>query len=313
MKTFAVKYKDSKVIENSRSGGAFTAFSNLFINKTDGVIYGCVLDENCIARHIRTENESGRNRMRGSKYVQSNMGNCFQKVKKDLTFGRQVLFTGTSCQVAGLRNFLGKDYDNLLCIDIVCHGVPSPKVLNKYLLWVGNVNFIDFRNKNKFGWRDHVETLSTDKGEINSRVWANIFYSGNALRPSCYKCKFKSIQHPGDVTIADYWGIEKNCPQFDDNKGVSLVLVNTKKGQQYFDLIKCSVKWKETKIEHSMQRAFIRSEPLPTTREQFWKDFKSSDFSLIAKKYGGYSSFGKRIIRKIQRKIMKLLTNFFLL
>lgn len=308
MRTYAVKHNDDSVIASSRSGGVFTAISDEFLD--NGVVYGCVLDEEFMAVHIRGENKFERDKMRGSKYVQSRMNDCFKEIRADLQNGKKVLFSGTSCQVAGLKGFLQKEYDNLLCVDIVCHGVPSPKVWKRYLEWISKgkkIDNVDFRNKNKYGWRDHIETVVVEGEAINGKVWTNLFYSGAILRPSCYECLFKSTAHPGDITIADYWNIENAAPEFDDNKGVSLVLVNTDKGSEYFEKIKKDVVWKETKIEDSMQRAFIRSEYRPENRDEFWEDFENKKFSFIAQKYGGVISFRKKFIKRIKMLFKRIL------
>lgn len=303
MNVFAVKHKDEDVIANSRSGGIFTALSDMFINS--GAIYGCVLDDTFKAIHVRTDKKEDRDRMRGSKYLQSNLKSCYKEVLCDLQEGKNVLFSGTSCQIDGLKCFLGKDYGNLLCVDIVCHGVNSPKVWKSYLDYCGEVKSVDFRNKKDYGWRNHVETIITAERTINSKVWTNLFYSGNILRPSCYECPYKSIHHPGDITIADYWGIEKAAPEFDDNKGVSLVLVNTDKGAEWFERCKSSIKWKQTRIEDSMQRAFERPEIRPEGRDRFWNDYSKKDFSKIVKQYSGQVSLMRTIARKVKRIIKK--------
>lgn len=304
MLVYAVKHKDEIVRSNSRSGGIFTALSDLILDD-NGIVYGCALDEELKVIHVRAEDEKIRNKMRGSKYVQSSLGDTFINVKKDLDEKKKVLFSGTSCQVAGLKAFLGKTYDNLLCVDIVCHGVPSPLVWEKYKEWQGNVRTVDFRNKNKYGWRAHVETLTTSHGVIDSRVWTTIFYGHNVLRPSCYECPFKSIHHPGDITIADYWGIEKAAPEFDDNKGVSLVLVNTDNGVKWFEKAKDTVIWKQTNIEDSMQPPLIAPFPKPEDREKFWKDIHEKRFSYIAKKYGGQVPMWKKVARRVKKIISK--------
>ena len=153
------------------------------------------------AVHIRTDNEEDRNRMRGSKYIQSKLGDIFKSVRVDLHTQKSVLFSGTSCQVAGLKKHLGKEYDNLFCVDIVCHGVSSKKVWNAYLHWQEQKNHskiasVDFRNKRDFGWRDHVETLNFENGKFtSSRVFKELFYGHTVLHPSCYECPFKSVMH----------------------------------------------------------------------------------------------------------------------
>ncbi|SNU06241.1 Coenzyme F420 hydrogenase/dehydrogenase, beta subunit N-term [Lachnospiraceae bacterium] len=305
MEVFAVKHKDKTVVDNSRSGGIFTALSDLFLE--EGKVYGCILNEKLEAVHIGTSDITVRNKMRGSKYVQSNLGDCFSSVLEDLNNNKKVMFSGTSCQIAGLKCFLQKDYPNLLCVDIVCHGVPSPKVFKSYLESYGTVSSIDFRNKKDFGWRDHVETLTVGDKRLNRKIWANIFYSGNALRPSCYECQYKSTSHPGDITIADYWGIEKVAPEFDDNNGVSLVLINTDKGKKFFDNIKNAIDFKVTNIEDSMQRAFIRAEYRPETREQFWSDFETKSFKYVVQRYGGQTSIIRKCFRKIKSGIKMII------
>ncbi len=139
------------------------------------------------------------------------------------------------CLIAGLKKYLKVDYDNLLCVDIICHGVPSPLVWKKYLKYQEQINngkviSVDFRNKKDFGWKEYIETitLKNDNGifKVNSEIFKYLFSQLKISRPSCYKCPYKDIKHPGDITIGDYWGIEKAAPGFNDNKGVSLVLIN---------------------------------------------------------------------------------------
>lgn len=309
---FAVQHKNENVRAASRSGGIFTALSN-FVLQQEGIVYGYVLTEDFEAVHVRANSKHVRDRMRGSKYIQSRMNDTYKNVKYDLEAGRKVLFSGTSCQVAGLKGYLGREYDNLLCIDIVCHRVPSPKVWKEYLAWQekknrSKINTVDFRNKKDFGWRDHVETLYLDNGQtVNSKVFTILFYGHSILRPCCYECPYKSVMHPGDITIADYWGIEKAAPDFDDNKGVSLVLVNNDKGKKVFDSIKDRVKWKETRLEDSMQPPLIAPFPEPRNRKNFWNDFENKDFNYIVKKYGGKGIKNKikNALRRIKRKLIK--------
>lgn len=293
---YAVRHKDKSVISLSRSGGVFTAISDYVLSK-NGVVYGSVLNDKFDAIHSRAITETERDKMRGSKYIQSRIGDSFKLAKIDLDSGKIVLFTGTSCQIEGLRRFLGKKYHNLFCLDIVCHGVPSNVIWRDYILWLeqkkkSKVIDVDFRNKKDFGWRDHVETISFDNGKrVNSKIFTKLFYSNNALRPSCYECPFKKITHPGDITIADYWGIEKAAPEYDDNMGISLVLVNSERGRIIFEIIKEKVEWKATSIEDSMQQPLIAPFPKPNTREQFWKDYFTLSFSSVARKYAEYDLY----------------------
>lgn len=297
---YAVKHKDYDTRMKSRSGGIFTAVSDE-IFKNGGVVYGCALNDEVEAIHIRASSSEERNKMRGSKYVQSNMGNCFNSVKEDLDNGLPVLFSGTSCQVGGLKSFLGRDYSNLFCMDLICRGVPSPLVWKKYIEYQENRNKAkcvgaDFRNKIDFGWNSHIETLWFDNGKtVNSNIYTNLFYKNALLRPSCFKCPYKSIMHPGDITIGDYWGIGKAAPELHDNKGVSLVLINNDKGNEMFNAVKPSVEFRKTLLEDSMQPALSAPESPPVNRAVFWKDFTQKPFSYCANKYGGNSVLYKTL------------------
>lgn len=312
---YAVKHKDINIRMNSRSGGFFSAVSDLVL-KNGGIVYGCILTDEMNAKHIRTETIEGRDLMRGSKYIQSNMGAVFLDVKQDLNLGKLVLFSGTSCQVAGLKNFLEKDYNNLICIDIVCHGVPSSKVWQEYISWQSRKNrskcvSVDFRDKKRFGWAAHKETLHFENGkDVSSEVFKNLFYGHEILRPSCYKCPYKSILHPGDITIADYWGIENAAPGFSDNKGVSLVLVNNDLGDRWFNKVTDKLEYVKCRIEDSMQPPLKAPFKRPQDRAVFWEEFQTKDFTYIAKKYGGYGVIN--YIVKSYKKVKTTIKHFLL-
>lgn len=312
---YAVKHKDFDVRMASRSGGIFTALSDKILDD-NGVVYGCVLNDKFEAVHTRAENREERNRMRGSKYIQSDLKDTFKNIQKDLKDNRKVLFSGTSCQVAGLKAFLRKDYsEQLLCVDIVCHGVPSPLVWKEYIKWQeknanGKCIAVDFRNKKKYGWADHIETLTfkEDNGNIkniDSDIFKNLFFNHQSLRPACFKCPYKSITHPADITIADFWGIDNAAPGFNDNKGVSLVLINNNQGIEFWNCIKDCLEYRECDIEKSMQPPLKEPFSKPENRDKFWNDFHNKPFSYIAKKYGKRSFVYK--LKKKLRKIKKLL------
>lgn len=308
---YAVKHKDLNVRMSSRSGGIFTAISDIVL-ENDGVVYGAMYDKNMEVAHVRAETKEKRNQMRGSKYVQSKTDiEIYSMVKKDLQEGRIVLYSGTSCQVASLRSFLNnKKYDNLICMDIVCHGVPSPKVYRDYLKYweekLGNkISDFDFRNKKDYGWAGHVESIFTEKQKVNSCLYTMLFYQHNVLRPACYVCPYKGLEHPGDITIADYWGIDRAAPGFSDNKGVSLVLVNTEVGKEYFDKALKeyeSIEAIPTEIEKSMQPPLKEPFKEPDNREAFWEDYNLHGFNYVVKKYAGNS--WKWIVKYRIKKIL---------
>ncbi len=289
---FAIKHKNLSVRMLSRSGGIFTALSDEIIKK-QGSVYGCVLrDDLKGANHIRAVNKKQRNAMCGSKYIQSEIGFTFINVEEDLKNLKPVLFSGTSCQIAGLKSFLQADYPGqLFCVDIVCHGVPSPLLWEEYLNWSerkygSSVERVNFRNKEDFGWREHVETLFFKNGKkVNSKIFTSLFYGHCFLRPSCYHCPYKDITHPGDITIADYWGIEKLNSSFDDNKGVSLVLVNTNHGLHLLERVRNDVYMIKTDIKNSLQPPLRYPFSCPSNRQTVWKDFHKYHFDFVVKKY----------------------------
>lgn len=301
---YAVKHTNNQIVSESRSGGFFTALSDYILNN-HGVVYGCIMSSPYSAEHTRAENCQTRDQMRGSKYIQSSLGDTFKNVREDLENGRKVLFTGTPCQVAGLKQFLNKEYVNLYLLDILCHGVPSPAVWKQYIRWQekktgSRVKKVEFRNKKDFGWRAHLETMWFANGrKVTSRVFTTLFYKHCILRPCCYACPYKTVNRVGDISIADYWGIEKAAPEFDDNKGVSLVLVNSDKGCQLFEVVKKDIRWIQTRLEDSMQNALRESYAEPIERQQFWNDYFNMEFDRIAHKYGG-DRFSQKLRQKIR-------------
>ena len=310
-KVYAVKHKNLDIRMSSRSGGIFTALSDLILSQ-GGVIYGCVLDEEFQALHIRADSAEKRNAMRCSKYIQSDLRDTFNEAKRDLDSGIKVLFSGTSCQITGFKTFLGKDYDNLTCVDIVCHGVPSNLVWSEYIKWQeknnhGKCTEAAFRNKKDYGWNSHVETLRIGNKVVNSRIYAELFCNHNILRPSCFKCPYKNILHPADITIADYWGIDKAAPGFNDNKGVSLVLINNDKGYNFFQYIVDDIDNRECRIEDSLQPPLQGNYDVPGAREKFWKDFYKYPFGIVVSKYYKNGMLFKlnRIVKMAKYKIFK--------
>ena len=310
---YAVKHKNDIVRENSRSGGIFTALSDEVLEE-NGVVYGCVLDDSFRAVHVRSEDVESRNSMRGSKYIQSEMKETFSCVRRDLEDGRRVLFSGTPCQISGLESFIGKEYENLLCVDIVCYGVPSPLLWISYIKWLESIHNSDvikteFRNKKDYGWRDHVETVYMSNGKkVNSTIFKSIFSNPSFLRPCCYRCPYKDIVRPGDITIGDCWGIERIAPEFDDNKGVSLVLINNEKGIKAFRTIENDIHYVKTDVDKCLQFALKESHKRPKEREKLWNMFYNMSYEDFLKKMGyiGIKSTIKRHCYLVRQKYMKL-------
>ena len=308
MNTYIVKQKDLNSRMKSRSGGVFAAVSDRVL-EAGGVVYGCALDENFNAYHRRTATKEERDLLRGSKYVQSDMKEAMKEALNDLKAGRIVLFSGVPCQVAGMKSICPEKYrDNLLCMDIVCHGVPSPAVWNSYKDYMqkkyhGKITDVDFRNKRKHGWWEHIESVKIHGLEVDSQIYKNLFYEHNILRECCYECPYKSLERQGDITIADAWGIAQAAPEFDDNKGVSLVLCSTEKGQEWLELGLQDCEFRECDIKDYMQEPLMRSFEKPENYEEFWNDYFSKDFGKIVKAH--YEDSTKTRIKWRLKRIIK--------
>lgn len=245
-------------------------------------------DSDFRAVHIRVYSNSNVHRFSGSKYVQSDLGHVCGEVQSDLLNDKYVLFSGTSCQIAGLKAFLHKancDVSKLYTVDIVCHGVPSPRIWKDYIRYIeetykSNVQHADFRNKRDFGWADHVESFRLKNGKcINTSSYTALFYRHFTLRPACHQCPYKSTQRISDISLADFWGVNKVIKLFNDNKGVSAVLINSEKGKNVFEMIKDNLIWKEVDIENCMQTA-LRAPFAPNKeRDNFWNQYYLEGFS----------------------------------
>lgn len=305
---YAAKYDDDNVRLDSASGGAFSLFSDLFLND-QSVVYGVAFDEHFVARHIRATSKLDRNRMRGSKYVQAESFSIFSKVKEDLENGMNVLFCGTPCQVAGLLGYLKKPYDKLLTIDIICHGVMSPKIFKEYIEYIkrkyGDITSFTFRDKS-IAWRGcHISVEVQDKKiseTIKLNVAKQLYYGHYATRKSCHVCHFTSVNRVSDITIGDFWGIEKNNPSFEDSRGVSLIMINTEKGRKTWDKCNKNCIYIEEDIKNCNQPQLYEPSKPNLYRNKFWKDYEKGGFTLIAKTYGGAG-----IIAQTKKKIKLLI------
>ena len=288
---YGIKHLDEKVRAASRSGGIFTAITDYVIDR-GGCVFGAYLSNDYEVKHIKCETKAERDLLRGSKYVQSNLKNIYKEVKEQLLTGRLVVFSGTGCQVAGLKSFLKKDYENLITIDIVCHGVPSPGIWKDYVNYLrrkyGSFTNFNFRDKSILGWDMHIESYLVNGRKKISREYSSLFTDDYILRESCFECRYTNMSRPGDFTIADFWGVDNFFNQFNDNKGVSLLLVNSSKGEEIFSSINengsiTSLKCDNFNFKHRQLR-----EPTakPNNYETFWEDYERQGFDYILKKYG---------------------------
>lgn len=295
---YAVKHKDEQIRMSSTSGGMFTAISDYILEK-QGVVYGAIFDDNMRVCHQKAESNEEREKIKGAKYVQSNLKNTFKEVKEILLNDRYVLFSGTPCQVSGLKSYLNHvNTSKLYLCDIVCHGTPSPLIWDKYLSFIknkykGKVITYKFRDKN-IGWRGANITVTLDnfKKDSNSnlvKIYSNLYFLDFISRKSCNNCKYTNLNRPSDITIADFWGIEKSMPDYDDNKGVSLVLINTPKGKDLFESINYNLEYNESNTIDCIQPQLQYPHKSSPYRDEFWKDYNMHGFEYVAKKHGKYN------------------------
>lgn len=243
MRFFGVKLKDKGERLKSSSGGAFYALAKLCLKK-QGLVCGVAYDQQLSVRHMLAENEAELDRLRGTKYVQSSIGTVYADIRKALSLDRYVLFSGTPCQVAGLKNYLGREYEKLLCIDLICHGVPSPMIWNRYIREISapqRVTAVNMRGKEN-GIR-HItldyclEDGSCIKEEKSQSLYMKGFIQNLYVRPSCYDCPHKGLIRCSDITIGDFWADHEFYPEFADDCGTSSVMVHTHKGLGWMEQI----------------------------------------------------------------------------
>lgn len=306
MNTYVFKINDFKNRICSRSGGFFFSLAKHIINN-GGIVYGVALENNIKAKHIRIDTIEMLSKIQGSKYIQSDVGKCYKSAKIDLDSGKTVLFSGTACQVAGLKTFLNKKYSNLVTVDIICHGVPSPMVWRDYLKSIekkqnSEIVKVDFRNKYKFGWAAHKETVYFADGHTeDSGLFTGLFYSHNILRPCCYYCPYKSLERISDFSIGDAWGIDIANPEFNDDNGVSLILVNDKRAEAILGQLKDCEKVKVS-ISDYMQPPLERPFAQPKERKKFWNYYHTHSFEKVVSKYKR-DTYVRLISNKLRKRI----------
>ena len=314
--TYGCFNKNNEEVLKSSSGGIFSLLAKYFY-RNNGVVYGAAFVDAYNVAHVRTTNETELDKLRRSKYVQSETSGIFKSVQQDLQKGLKVLFTGTNCQIAGLKAFLAKDYDNLYTQDIICHGVPSKKVWGKYLTEnkIGKDAEINFREKSS-GWerynfcaKENGKTKIFEPFDKNSYMKA--FLTDCSLRPSCYDCKFKSVDRYSDITLADFWGAEKTYKDLYFKNGTSIVLIHSSKGKELFEKIKKEIECKKVDfmIVVSDNPSYLFSSKENKNRKMFFENIDKIKFKKLTKKYCEPTASQKlkrrvvRFIKKIKKKV----------
>lgn len=293
---FGVISKDEVLRRDSSSGGVFSLLAKQVLSR-GGIVFGAVLSEDCKSvHHALCADEASLATMRGAKYLQSDIHETYREAREHLKSGKSILFSGTPCQIDGLKAFLNCDYANLLCVDFICHGVPSPMIWKKYCNEIekeqrGTIVDAKFRHK-KYNWdRFSLGVKVRDRHYMfKSKVedpYLRLFLSDYTLRPSCYQCLHKGVSRQSDITLADFWGVAEVAPDLYDRKGTSLVLIHTKKGMNVFESIKGETIVKEVNAREAVEHntAATESSCVPKDYDKFWDDVKRHSVSQLADKY----------------------------
>lgn len=316
-KAYAVINKNEGIRLKSSSGGIFYLLANYILDQK-GIIFGAAFDENMMVKHISINKKEDISKLMTSKYLQSIIGDTYKECKKYLEEDKKVLFTGTPCQVEGLLAYLKKDYKNLYTQDIICHGVPSPKIwkiyLNKLNKKVGDKPIeTNFREK-ELGWNlfelSIIYPNSAYECSHKTDAYMKAFLSNYSLRDSCYNCSFKKMNRLSDITLGDFWGIDNIDSTMNDNKGTSLVIINSQKGKELLDFMKKNCKIKEVNFDDSVKynTAYYKSCVIPKNRDKFFYEISEENFDTVVRKYTK-QVFLKRASNKIKINIKKIIKN----
>ena len=317
-KAYACYNLDEDIRMKSSSGGTFTILASEII-KDNGVVFGAKFDEDFNVVHDYVEDMEGLSKFRGSKYVQSNISDSFRQAKKFLDDGRKVLFSGTPCQIGGLKSYLNKDYENLVTVDLICHGVPSPMIWQRYIDELGDgkkLSAMTFRDKSK-GWNSGVLKYSFEDGsEITEEYGESLYIKGFIkncfLRPSCYKCNFKTLDRISDFTLGDFWGVEELIPEIDKKSGVSLIMIHTKKAQDLFNDINRSIYYEEVDINKSIVFNTCAIQPVKNDkREDFFEILKDNTLEASIDRTVVEEVHKANLIGRVKGKIKRMLVDCY--
>jgi len=292
---YACRNKDESVRLLSSSGGLFTLIAGQIISNR-GVVFGASFGHDFTVSHSYAETMEELEGLRGSKYVQSKIGDTYKQIKGFLSQGQLVLFSGTPCQIGGLKAYLQNHYEKLFCVDIICHGVPSPKVWQKYVAYrekraKSPTRRISFRRKDE-GWKRFSVSFSFENNTeylqtLDKDLYMQAFLRDICLRPSCYACNFKTLHRQSDITLADFWGIQHILPEMDDDKGTSLLLLNSNSGKKMFEGIKNQIAYQEVGIIQAIayNQPAIKSALQNPKRKTFFKELDQMPFDKLVNRH----------------------------
>lgn len=294
---YIVQNKNEQILRESTAGGAFTAIAK-YILKSDGVVFGVELGDDLVARHVYIESEAELCRFRNSKYIQSIVGGgTYKQVKSFLDKGRFVCFSGTPCQIEGLKRYLKKDYENLITVDVVCRAVPSPMIFRKYVEYQkgrmsDNIKVVRFRDKH-YGYKYSTMNIITERNHgdyhqgVDSDPWLRAYFSNICDRPSCHECQFRTQYRVSDFTIWDCFHVGRFSKELDNDKGATRMLVHTDKGGKVFEKVKCDFRYVEITPDQAVAGAReLRESVKPNERRQaFFEDAHVMNGSELFRKY----------------------------
>lgn len=307
---------NSITADKTSSGGIFPSLATKFVQE-GGVVYGAAFAPDLTVEHIEVTDKDGLEKLKGSKYVQSELYSAYEEVKDHLQNNKKVLFSGTPCQIAGLKKYLGNQTEGLLTVDVACHGVPSPGLWEKYVKAFEETHHcklksVNFRDKVR-SWRQYDVVYTNTQNEdiriaAEDDIFLSLFRQDMTLRPSCYNCPSRNGRSGSDITLADLWSVHRTAPHMDDDRGTSLVLVNSEQGRAQIEALKieeiCKVDPAEAVKENG---GFAEEVVIPAKREEFFKGVHST--KNLIKYMKGYivrTPLHKKIYRKIRRALSKM-------
>ncbi|MCD7857030.1 MAG: Coenzyme F420 hydrogenase/dehydrogenase, beta subunit C-terminal domain [Clostridiales bacterium] len=304
---YAARVKDRELLERSSSGGAFTAISDAFLESGNAVVCAIYNYDSNQTEFCLITDKKARDQASGSKYMQSVSGNIYRTALQWLNDNpeKKLLFVGMGCQADGFRKFAEtmRIRNRVIIVDLICHGSPSPKLWREYVYALenkhnGEIKYLTFKDKRN-GWNHPTAVAQINGEEISLREYVKIFYNKCALRPSCHECPYATTERKTDITIGDFWHIEKTIPDFYDPQGTSLFLIHTERGLELFEDIKGKIEYISSNTEECWQINLERPTEKSQMREQFWLDYQAKGIEFIMKKYGN-DSLRKKVKNKLK-------------
>lgn len=314
VKVIGARLKNDMLLKKSASGGVFAGIAAEILKTQGNAVFGCAFDEKIVAWHVCVTDFKNIGPCQSSKYVQSDVGDTYLQAKEFLDDGKTVFYTGCPCQIAGLYAFLGADYKNLLTADLICHGVPLPLLFKKYLDWLGKklggeITGYNFRSKMNSGWGLEAQTATKTKTEFIF-PWAdpyyNAFIKNNTLRECCYICPYAGERRVADITLGDFWGVELFHSEFYDSRGVSVVIVNTAKGEDFLKKNFVDFHILQSSFENAaaQNHCLQKPSPRPPLRDFAYRDINSETAEIFKGK--AYKPDKKAVIKSYIKRVTPL-------